>query len=112
LPDKHSALPYEVDHIRAKKHRGRTTLDNTCWACAYCNSAKGPDAASFDPESDQLVRLFNPRTDKWAEHFVWDGPMLIGRTAIARATIALLGINREERFAHRQMLMAAGENVQ
>lgn len=111
LAERHSALPHEVDHIRAKKHRGRTTLDNMCWACAYCNSAKGPDAAAFDPETDKLVPLFNPRTDEWSEHFVWDGPMMLGRTAMGRATIELLGINRAERIAHRQLLMTAGQDA-
>jgi len=84
-------------------------MDNTCWSCAYCNSGKGPDAASFDPDTDQLVRLFNPRNDRWLEHFAWDGPILIGLTSIGRATVELLGINREERIAHRQLLLNAGE---
>ncbi|HEX3151859.1 MAG TPA: HNH endonuclease signature motif containing protein [Gemmataceae bacterium] len=108
LAQVHTNLPHEVDHIRAKKHRGPTNLQNTCLTCAYCNAAKGPCAAGFDPETDQLVPLFNPRLDNWTEHFVWNGPILEGRTAIGRATIAVLGINRAERIAHRRLLLEAG----
>src|SRR5262245_7354174 len=87
LPQDFTSLPHEVDHIRARKHRGPTTLQNTCWACAGCNAAKGPNAAGYDPDSDELTRLFNPRTDRWSDHFRWDGAMLRGRTAVGRATI-------------------------
>ena len=111
LAEEHSSLPHELDHIRAKKHRGRTALSNICWACAYCNSAKGTNVAGFDPDTDELVPLFNPRTDDWADHFAWEGSALLGRTGIGRATIDVLGINREERIAHRRLLLDAGEDV-
>jgi hypothetical protein len=101
-------LPHEVDHIRAKKHHGLTNLENTCWACAYCNSAKGSNAAGFDPESGELVPLFNPRSDVWTRHFSWEGATLRGLTAIGRATIDVLRINDPARLAHRRLLIASG----
>jgi 5-methylcytosine-specific restriction endonuclease McrA len=107
LTQQESNLPHEVDHIRAKKHRGPTNLRNTCLACAYCNAAKGPNAAGFDPITDQLVPLFNPRADTWTEHFAWTGPFLEGKTPIGRATIEVLGINRAERVEHRRLLSEA-----
>jgi hypothetical protein len=105
-----SVLPHEVDHIRAKKHRGRTTLRNTCLACAYCNGAKGPNAAGYDPETDELVPLFNPRTDRWRHHFEWAGAVLRGRTSIGRATIEVLRINDLDRIEHRRLLASARAN--
>ena len=111
LPQDCSVLPHEIDHIRAKKHHGPTTLLNTCLACAYCNASKGSNAAGFDPESGALVPLFNPRTDSWIEHFAWDGPVLRGLTVVARATIDVLKINSPERFEHRRLLLAAGQWV-
>jgi hypothetical protein len=41
--------------------------------------------------------LFNPRQDNWREHFVWSADKLqvVGLTAIGRATIAALALNRE-----------------
>ena len=108
LPGAESVLPHEIDHIRARKHRGPTTLQNTAWACARCNGAKGSDASWYDPETDELVRLFNPRTDKWKAHFFWDGPVLRGKTPIGRATVVLLRINDPARIEHRHLLMNAG----
>jgi hypothetical protein len=109
LPQSCSTLPHEIDHIRAKKHHGPTTLLNTCLACAYCNGAKGSNAAGFDPESGELVPLFNPRTDTWAEHFVWEGPVLLGLTPVARATLDVLNINAPARVEHRRLLLASGQ---
>ncbi|HEY1375295.1 MAG TPA: HNH endonuclease [Gemmataceae bacterium] len=107
LPQSCTTLPHEVDHIRARKHRGRNTLQNYCWACAYCNSFKGSNAAGYDPDSDELVRLYNPRSDRWDDHFAWRGPKLVGKTPIARATIDVLRINQPDRVEHRRLLIAA-----
>lgn len=106
LSQEDSVLPHELDHIRAKKHRGPTTMQNTCLACAQCNGAKGSDVTSFDTETDELVPLFNPRKDDWDEHFFWNGPVLRGRTPKARATIELLRINDADRVEHRRLLLA------
>jgi hypothetical protein len=99
LPQDCTVLPHEIDHIRAKKHHGRTTLDNLGWACADCNAHKGANAAGFDPDTGDLVPLFNPRRDAWADHFTWYGPMLRGKTAVGRATIDVLQINHPDRVA-------------
>src|SRR6476660_2716591 len=106
LPSSESVMPHEIDHIRARKHRGRTTLENTCLACAKCNGAKGSDATAYDPRTDRIVLLFNPRTDPWDAHFRWEGPLLRGRTAVGRATVGLLRINEPPRVEHRRLLMA------
>lgn len=108
LPQEFSVLPHEIDHIRAKKHRGPTTPLNTCLACACCNGAKGSNVAGYDPETDELVTLFNPRVDVWDEHFVWEGPVLRGKTSVARATIDVLRINDPDRLEHRRLLQDAG----
>jgi|SRR5437867_13447964 len=54
LNQKDTVLPHGLDHIRAQKHEGATTLENLCWACAYCNAAKGPNIAGYDPITGQL----------------------------------------------------------
>ena len=45
--------------------------------------------------SGQRVLLFNPRTQKWARHFIWkgDGLRIEGRTQSGRATITALNMN-------------------
>src|SRR5271166_655155 len=108
LLEAYTSLPHEIDHVRARKHRGPTSLRNLCWACAACNAAKGPNVAGYDPETDELVPLFNPREDHWNEHFAWDGSRLLGKSPIARATIDVLRINDPHRVAHRWGLIALG----
>jgi len=108
MPQSGTVLPHEVDHIRSQKHAGPSTLENLCWACAWCNVFKGTDVAAFPPDSNQLVPLFNPRTDAWSDHFAWEGAVLRGKTGIARATIELLRLNLPERIDHRQLLLQLG----
>jgi hypothetical protein len=83
-------------------------LENLSWACAWCNSFKGTDIAAHPPGSGDIVPLFNPRTDAWDEHFVWEGPLLRGKTPVGSATVDLLRINQPERVDHRRMLMDLG----
>ncbi len=107
LAQAQSSIPFEIDHIIALKHDGRSTLENLALSCFYCNSAKGPNIAGIDPETRKITPLFNPRTDVWATHFVWDGPVLRGQTPSGRATIAVLRINSPGQVALRIALLAA-----
>lgn len=107
LPDRFATLRFQQDHIIALKHRGPTVLENLAWSCADCNAYKGSDLSGLDPRSGRLERLFNPRTDRWEEHFQWNGAELVGMTVMGRVTVALLQINREERVAVRRELMGA-----
>lgn len=100
--------PFQLDHVRAEKHHGPTALANLAWACFRCNSYKGPNVAGYDPDTESLDRLFNPRIDDWDEHYFWDGPLLVGQTAIGRTTIEVLRINLDDRVLHRQSLIEAG----
>jgi hypothetical protein len=108
MPQDFDDLPFQIDHIIARKHGGPTSEDNLALACFYCNTNKGPNVAGIDPEIGELVRLFNPRKDNWAHHFSWDGPMLSGLTTIGRATIYVLRINDPEYVAVRAALIAEG----
>jgi hypothetical protein len=108
MPQSGTSLPHEADHIRSQKHDGPTTLANLCWACARCNDFKGSDVAAHDPVTDNLVRLFNPRTDIWEYHFEWNHVTLAGKTEIGRATLQLLRVNLDERVEHRRLLAQSG----
>ena len=109
LPHDCTRLPHEVDHIRPQKHHGPTAFDNLCLACALCNWHKGSSPVGYDPQTDNVTPLFNPRVDSWSEHFHWDGPRLVGRTAVGRTTIEVLRTNTPERVEHRRLLMLAGK---
>lgn len=102
-------LPHEPDHIIATKHRGESGEDNLAWTCFVCNRAKGSDIASVDPESGEVVRLFSPRRDQWADHFALgtDG-RISPLTDVGRVTVSLLRMNRGQQVELRLTLMKAG----
>ncbi|MFO0945656.1 MAG: HNH endonuclease [Planctomycetota bacterium] len=108
IPQEYDDLPFQIDHIIARKHGGSSKSDNLALACFPCNNSKGPNIAGLDPDDGQITRLFHPRTDEWNEHFAWNGPELVGRTSVGRATIAVLGINRQFRVVLRQALINEG----
>src|SRR5215213_3930309 len=91
LAEVDSSIPFEIDHVIAQKHHGPTIAENLALSCFYCNSFKGPNVAGIDPDSGTLSALFHPRRDEWNVHFRWQGALLIGRTAIGRTTVDVLG---------------------
>jgi 5-methylcytosine-specific restriction endonuclease McrA len=101
-------LPFEIDHIIARKHNGPTSSENLALACFSCNNHKGPNIAGIDPDTNHVTPLFHPRRDVWQEHFIWHGPELVGRTPVGRVTIAVLAINLPYRVALRRALMEEG----
>lgn len=109
LPQAFDPLPFQIDHIIAQQHDGKTESVNLALACLYCNKHKGPNIAGVDPATRRIVRLFNPRRDRWSRHFRWSGPVLTGRTSIGRATIMVLAINDPQNVALRQALFENGE---
>ena len=64
--------------------------------------------SSRDPKTRKLTPLFNPRRNKWAKHFRWQGAVLIGRSPVGRVTVALLRINDPFRVELREGLIAEG----
>jgi hypothetical protein len=100
--------PFQPDHIVAEVHGGPTTRANLCWACYHCNLHKGTNLAGIDPDTGKKEWLFNPRRHKWHRHFQWDGPLLVGRTPVGRATIEVLRINDPEYVEAREALIAEG----
>ncbi|MBV9035874.1 MAG: HNH endonuclease [Acidobacteriaceae bacterium] len=105
LPASASPPPFQIDHIIARQHGGKTEPDNLALCCVHCNRYKGPNIAGIDQVSGEIVRLFHPRKDIWAEHFRWSGAELIGITAVGRVTIQVLFINDPEMQSFRLALM-------
>ncbi len=101
-------LPQHVDHVIARKHKGPDAAENLALACVNYSLAKGPNIAGRDSRTGKLTPLFHPRTQVWSDHFRWNGPSVAGRTAVGRATVAVLNMNLPDRVALRQMLIADG----
>jgi len=87
-------------------------LDNLCLACPSCNLSKAKAISSIDPDTSELVSLFNPRQQQWIEHFEWDeeGAIVIGKTSVGRATIQRLRMNQERILTARRIWIKAGEH--
>jgi hypothetical protein len=98
----------EVDHIVSRKHGGATEFANLALSCARCNRAKGTDIGSIHPGSGEFIRLFNPRLDRWDQHFVIDGVRILGVTPIGQVTVTLLRFNEDQRLLERMLLQQAG----
>lgn len=108
MPDDGTLIPHEPDHIIAVQHGGSTTFANLAYTCHQCNRYKGPNLAPIDPQDGERVFLFNPRTDRWHDHFAWEGVRILALTSAGRATAALLRFNDPCRLAARDSLMRKG----
>src|SRR5437016_5238040 len=84
-----SSIRFHIEHIRSQQHEGGDHPDNLALACPNCNWNKGPNIAAVDPETQTVVPLFNPRTDRWQDNFALFGVRIEGSTAIGRATVRL-----------------------
>jgi HNH endonuclease len=98
----------EVDHIISEKHGGATEAGNLAYACAFCNRAKGSDIGSVVPGTGRFVRFFNPRTDRWAEHFLLDGMTIVPLSDLGEVTARILDFNNSDRLLERQTIQAVG----
>ncbi|MCP4658723.1 MAG: HNH endonuclease [bacterium] len=105
-----TGFPMEVDHIFPQSLGGLTIEDNLWLACSLCNNHKGIRVAAEDPETAAIVRLFNPRFQSWDKHFSWSdsGIYIIGITAVGRATVKALQLNRHSLVEARKIWVSAG----
>lgn len=95
-----SFLGCEVDHIISEKHGGETDEANLAFCCFYCNRYKGSDLSTLGAKG-LLVRLFNPRKDRWDAHFKFQALQILGLTSIGKATARLLRFNDPARLEER-----------
>lgn len=92
-----SANRFTIDHLIPRSLGGSDELENLALACRRCNERRYNFVAGVDPETQDIVPLFNPRQQRWADHFVWTegGTVIQGTTAIGRATCIRLDLNDE-----------------
>lgn len=100
----------EIEHI-VPLAKGGTDEETNLWlSCSLCNRHKATQVAASDPLTSATVPLFNPRNDKWHEHFGWsaDGVLILGSTAKGRATVEALRLNNELAVEVRRNWVLAG----
>jgi hypothetical protein len=109
-PETITGTPMEIEHI-VPESRGGLTVESNLWlACKLCNDHKGERVEAPDPLTDEVVRLYNPRTQRWSKHFTWtpEGTQVIGMTPTGRATVVALKLNRSVLVDARQVWVAVG----
>ncbi len=90
-----SGIPMTHDHIQPRSKGGETNFENVCLACRSCNEFKADLTENLDPTTGEITPLFNPRTQRWSDHFTWsfDATRIEGLSTIGRATIVCLRMN-------------------
>lgn len=101
---------FHIDHVIPRVAGGETIAENLALACVSCSLRKAARQTALDPQSGQEVALYNPRRNRWHEHFRWEGVVLVGLTVIGRATVEALNMNRPLILAIRQEEAALGRH--
>jgi hypothetical protein len=104
LPQDSCSLTHHVEHIVPRQHGGTDDHRNLALACHRCNLRKGPNLSGIDPLTGGIVSLFDPRRDRWFDHFRFQGPVIEGLTPVGRATVKVLSMNDTRRIERRELL--------
>jgi len=106
----YASYTFSMEHILPKAKEGGDDLANLALACQGCNSHKATFTDGLDPLTREMVPLFDPRKDDWADHFSWspDSTHIIGLTPGGRATVARLRLNRQGLVNARALLHELG----
>jgi len=98
------------DHILPVSKGGETSFENVCLACRSCNEFKSDSTNAVDSLTGETMPLFNPRLQRWNQHFVWssDGTRVEGITAIGRATVVRLRMNNPVIVVARRRWVISG----
>ena len=100
----HQALQgatFHLEHILPQSRGGGSDLANLAWSCPGCNLRKSDRTEAVDPQTGGKVAFFNPRVDRWSEHFRFNEYEIVGQTPIGRASAAALDLNQARRIMIR-----------
>ncbi len=101
LPDFYTLIPFHIDHVISEKHDGSSEMDNLAYSCPDCNIKKGSDIATLTEDTKLLVPLYNPRKDRFSDHFSLDGNWIIGLSNIGKATVRFMKLNADSKLENR-----------
>ena len=106
IHERFSFFSFHVEHIISLKHGGKTEFANLALACPICNYHKGTDIATIISESTEPVRFYNPRLEKWKDHFTLEPSGFIsGKTSIGKATLKILTLNHPDSIIERREML-------
>ena len=103
-------MKMEFEHLTPLAADGETSEENLWLACRRCNEFKGTQTHAIDAKTATNVPLFNPRTQKWHEHFRWsaDGTEILGISPNGRASVTALKLNNEIILVSRRLWVSVG----
>jgi 5-methylcytosine-specific restriction endonuclease McrA len=109
---KYAVQSFECEHIIPLSQGGKTDLANLAFACGGCNRCKSTKTKGKDPDSGEIAPLYNPRQQRWSDHFAWseDFTLIVGLTATGRATVKTLRLNRAGLVNLRRVLIIASKH--
>jgi HNH endonuclease len=101
---------FAIEHVIPLSRGGNDEVSNLALACSGCNGRKYNKLEIVDPANGEMVPLFNPRLQRWEEHFAWskDYTQIIGLTATGRAMTATLQMNRQNVINIRKAMFVMG----
>ncbi|NMF86688.1 HNH endonuclease [Nodosilinea sp. P-1105] len=90
---------FTLDHLQPRSLGGSDQLNNLALACHRCNERRYNFTKGVDPVTENMVPLFNPRRQSWADHFMWsrDTLRILGTSSTGRATCQRLDLNDDFR---------------
>ena len=88
-------MPLEIDHIIPVVAGGSSEEGNLWLACPRCNVYKGDQTSAWDEETGESAPIFDPRRQRWDDHFAWQqgGLIIAGLTPTGRVTVEALQMN-------------------
>ncbi len=60
---------FHIDHVVPIAAGGKTESNNLALACVSCSLRKSARQIAVDPRNGEEVPLYNPRRNRWSEHF-------------------------------------------
>src|ERR1051325_5285755 len=106
LPDRLFTGAFHVEHVIPRVHGGTDEPNNLAYACSRCNENKSVNLSGIDAMTGQVAVLYNPRNQKWSEHFHIEFAAIAGLTETGRATVIVLRMNDEPRIKLRAEVAA------
>ena len=93
---------FHLDHVVPVVAGGQTIAENLALACVSCSLRKAARQTVIDPQTREEAAIYNPRRERWSDHFRWEGVRVEGQTVTGRATVAALDMNRPLILSIRQ----------
>jgi hypothetical protein len=104
-----TGIRYHLEHVFPESLGGTRDVDNLALACPTCNY-KSNHLLGIDEDGVAGRPLFNPRKDRWHEHFEFDSATLRlkGKTAQGKGTINRFRMNQAVQIEAHRLWMELG----